>query len=61
MAYSSSHAMAGSVWPRSLRVCGGAGEEGVDAGGLTKEFFALLIERLFDPQFGMFVLNEETR
>ena len=53
--------MAGSVWPRSLRVCGGAGEEGVDAGGLTKEFFALLIERLFDPQFGMFVLNEETR
>jgi hypothetical protein len=37
------------------------GEEGVDAGGLTKELFALLIERLFDAQYGMFVHSEETR
>ena len=44
-----------------VSACACAGEEGVDAGGLTKEFFALLIERLFDPLYGMFVLNDETR
>lgn len=38
-----------------------AGEEGADAGGLKKEFFQLLMEQVFDPSFGMFVLNEETR
>lgn len=30
------------------------GEPGVDEGGLTKEFFHLLISQLFSPQFGMF-------
>ncbi len=43
------------------RLLCGAGEEGVDAGGLTKELFALLIERLFDAQYGMFVHSDETR
>lgn len=33
------------------------GEEGVDAGGVQKEFFQLLVRRLFDPRFGMFVLD----
>ena len=28
------------------------GEEGVDEGGLQKEFFQLLVERLFDPRCG---------
>lgn len=28
------------------------GEEGIDEGGLQKEFFQLLIEKLFDPMYG---------
>lgn len=32
------------------------GEEGVDAGGVTKEFFQLLSQALFDPSFGAFPL-----
>jgi ubiquitin-protein ligase E3 A len=36
------------------------GEEGLDAGGVTKEFFQLLSHRLFDPAFGMFVTMPET-
>jgi hypothetical protein len=31
------------------------GEEGIDAGGVTKEFFQLLNEQLFAPQYGMFL------
>ncbi|XP_024115134.1 probable E3 ubiquitin-protein ligase HERC3 [Oryzias melastigma] len=30
------------------------GEEAVDAGGLTKEFFLLLLKELMDPVYGMF-------
>lgn len=30
------------------------GEDGVDAGGLRKEWFLLLVRQLFDPQFGAF-------
>jgi len=37
------------------------GEEGVDEGGVQKEFFQLIIRQIFDPQYGMFVLNESTR
>ena len=33
------------------------GEEGIDEGGVRKEFFQLLIKQIFDPEFGMF---EET-
>ncbi|KAI8929326.1 hypothetical protein BC831DRAFT_444044 [Entophlyctis helioformis] len=36
-------------------------EEGVDAGGLTKEWFLLLVRQLFDPQYGMFVFDEDSR
>lgn len=28
------------------------GEEGIDEGGLQKEFFQLLVEKLFDPMHG---------
>ena len=28
------------------------GEEGIDEGGLQKEFFQLIIEKLFDPMYG---------
>ncbi len=37
------------------------GEQGVDAGGVTKEFFQLIVRQLFDPAYGMFTYNEETR
>jgi hypothetical protein len=37
------------------------GEEGIDAGGVRKEFFQLAIRSLFDPSYGMFVLQPKTR
>jgi len=37
------------------------GEEGVDEGGITKEFFQLLLRDLFDPSYGMFVYDDATR
>ncbi|KAJ3402569.1 60S ribosomal protein L3 [Chytriomyces hyalinus] len=36
------------------------GEPGVDAGGLTKEWFLLLVRHLFDTQYGMFSCDEDT-
>jgi len=36
-------------------------EEGIDEGGVQKEFFQLIIKELFDAQYGMFILNEETQ
>ncbi|KAI9476533.1 MAG: hypothetical protein EXX96DRAFT_301624 [Benjaminiella poitrasii] len=36
------------------------GEDGVDAGGLRKEWFLLLVRSLFDPQFGMFTYDEDS-
>ncbi|CAG2062424.1 unnamed protein product, partial [Timema podura] len=37
------------------------GEEAVDAGGVTKEFFMLLLREILDPKYGMFRYYEETR
>lgn len=37
------------------------GEEAEDAGGVTKEFFLLLIRQILDPKYGMFREYEETR
>nr|CAD7579788.1 unnamed protein product [Timema californicum] len=37
------------------------GEEAVDAGGVTKEFFMLLLREILDPKYGMFRYHEETR
>ena len=37
------------------------GEPGVDAGGVQKEFFQLLVRDLFDVGYGMFDYNEESR
>lgn len=31
------------------------GEEGIDEGGVKKEFFQLIIKELFDPEFSMFI------
>lgn len=36
------------------------GEPGMDEGGLTKEFFNLLTQELFDPKFGMFTVKNES-
>ena len=36
-------------------------EEGVDGGGLQKEFFQLIVKELFDLKFGMFQYYEDTR
>jgi hypothetical protein len=35
-------------------------EEGVDEGGLQKEFFQLAIREILHPKYGMFLLNEDT-
>jgi hypothetical protein len=37
------------------------GEQGVDAGGVKKEFFQLIVRQVFDPAYAMFIYNEETR
>ena len=37
------------------------GEQGVDQGGVRKEFFILLIRQIFDPNYGMFNYNKKTR
>uniref|UniRef100_A0A3B3SXT5 HECT and RLD domain containing E3 ubiquitin protein ligase 3 n=1 Tax=Paramormyrops kingsleyae TaxID=1676925 RepID=A0A3B3SXT5_9TELE len=36
------------------------GEEAVDAGGVTKEFFLLLLKELMDPVYGMFTQHSES-
>src|SRR6185312_11055979 len=35
-------------------------EEAVDAGGVKKEFFMLLLREILDQKYGMFVYHEET-
>ena len=37
------------------------GEEGLDSGGLRKEWFLLLIREVFDPEHGLFVYDEDSR
>ena len=37
------------------------GEEGEDEGGMAKEFFMLLSQQVLNPDFGMFVEDEESR
>ncbi|CAD5122844.1 DgyrCDS11247 [Dimorphilus gyrociliatus] len=37
------------------------GEQGIDEGGLSKEFFQLICAQLFNPDYGMFIYSEETR
>lgn len=36
-------------------------EEGVDAGGLTKEWFLLLTRQLFDPSYAIFDVDQESQ
>ncbi|KAK5660780.1 hypothetical protein OQA88_12147 [Cercophora sp. LCS_1] len=37
------------------------GEEGVDAGGLKKEWFLLLVREVFNPDYGMFIYDEDSQ
>lgn len=37
------------------------GEEGVDEGGVQKEFFQLMVRELFDLKYGLFTFNDESR
>lgn len=37
------------------------GEEGVDEGGVQKEFFSTILREIFDPVYGMFRQDEDTR
>ncbi|KXZ42807.1 hypothetical protein GPECTOR_117g372 [Gonium pectorale] len=39
----------------------GVAEEGVDQGGVSREFFQLLVAEIFQPQYGMFTYEEESR
>lgn len=38
----------------------GVEEEGLDEGGVTKEFFQLLVKQLFNADYGMFAYKEES-
>ncbi|OZJ03288.1 hypothetical protein BZG36_03753 [Bifiguratus adelaidae] len=46
---------------KKLLKIGFAGEEGVDMGGLRKEWFLLLVRELFGPQYGMFTWDEDSQ
>ncbi|KAI8894182.1 hypothetical protein BC833DRAFT_605853 [Globomyces pollinis-pini] len=46
--------------PLKIKFVGG-GEEGMDQGGVQKEFFQVLVSKLLDPDFGMFVYDTDTR
>lgn len=37
------------------------GEQGIDEGGVSKEFFQLVVEEIFNPDYGMFTCDEATR
>lgn len=37
------------------------GEEGIDAGGLRKEWFLLLVREIFDPAHGLFLYDEDSQ
>lgn len=37
------------------------GEQGIDEGGVSKEFFQLVIDEIFNPDYGLFTLQNETQ
>jgi len=37
------------------------GEEGIDEGGVSKEWFQLIVKEIFDPKYGMFIQDEVNR
>ncbi|XP_034036528.1 ubiquitin-protein ligase E3A-like isoform X2 [Thalassophryne amazonica] len=37
------------------------GEQGIDEGGVSKEFFQLVLEEIFNPDIGMFTYDDDTK
>lgn len=37
------------------------GEAGIDVGGVSKEYFSLIMKELFNPAFGMFKFNDQVQ
>jgi hypothetical protein len=37
------------------------GEEGIDEGGVSKEWFQLIVKEIFDPKYGMFIHDDLNR
>ena len=37
------------------------GEPGIDVGGVSKEYFSLIVKELFNPQYAMFKYNESVQ
>lgn len=37
------------------------GEDGVDEGGVAKEFFQLVVRSIFNPEYGMFTYDDRER
>lgn len=44
-----------------LQVIEFVGEQGIDEGGLSKEFFQMIVDEIFNPDYGLFVENESTK
>lgn len=38
-----------------------ADEQGIDEGGVSKEFFQLVVEQIFNADYGMFIYQEDTK
>jgi E3 ubiquitin-protein ligase NEDD4 len=38
-----------------------AGEPGIEAGGLTREWFQLVTEQIFDPDFGLWLSSDNNQ
>lgn len=36
-------------------------EQGIDEGGVSKEFFQLVVDEIFNPDFGMFVHQDDRK
>lgn len=49
------------LFSRSQQVVEFVGEEGVDEGGVSKEFFQMVIEEILNPDYGMFIQHESTQ
>ena len=37
------------------------GEDGLDEGGVSREYFRLIIEKIFSPDFGLFIYDDEEK
>lgn len=37
------------------------GEQGIDEGGVSKEFFQLIVEEIFNPDYGMFTCQPDSQ